>query len=130
MSLSPAERRALFARLRHEEALAPGAALDSDAANHYDVTMAQLLASGDPQVVAEALAWVEDDTVVLGASAPHEPLEGGYGRHFGAVTLGDKARFLLARVLGEARAAEAIAQGPAWCEGRELNWQPALKQFR
>lgn len=130
MSLSASRWRAHFERLRHEEALAPGAALAADAADQFDVTMAALLAAGDPAVVAEALARVDDDTLVLNATAPHEPLEGGYGRHFGAVTVGDKAKFLLVRLLGEARAAEAIAQGPAWCQGRALRWQADRRQFR
>jgi hypothetical protein len=130
VSLSAGRWRTLFERLRLEEALAPGAALEADAAEQFDLNMATLLTAGDPAVVAEALARVNDDTLVLGATPPHEPLEGGYGRHFGAVTVGDKAKFLLRRVLGEARAAEAIAQGPAWCEGRALRWLPERRRFR
>jgi hypothetical protein len=130
VSLNASRWRVLFERLRLEAPLAPGAALAADAADQFDVNMATLLTAGDPAVVAEALARVNDDTLVLGAAPPHEPIEGGYGRHFGAVTVGDKAKFLLNRLLGEARSAEAIAQGPAWCEGRVLRWQPERRQFR
>jgi hypothetical protein len=130
VSLSPSERRVLLDRLRVEDALAPGAALASDAADQFDVTMAKLLTCGDPAVVAEALALVDDATPVLAARAPHDPLEGGYGRHFGTVTVGDKARFLLGRVLGAERAAEAIALGPAWLQGKALRWDTASRCFR
>ena len=130
MSLKGGAMRARFERLRSEEALSPGSALAADAAEQFDVTMAELLTCGDPAVVAEALAWVHDGTLVLRAAPPHDTLEGGYGRHFGAVTVGDKARFLLTRVLGPERAVEAIAQGPGWCAGRTLDWDAGRGRFR
>jgi hypothetical protein len=129
VSLSPGERRVLLDRLKLEGDIAPGAALAADAAEQYDRTMATLLASGDPAVVAEAIALVDDPTLVRQAAPPHDTLEGGYGRHFGAVTLGDKARFLLMGVLGPERAAEAIAQGPAWLQGRSLRWDARSRRF-
>ena len=129
MTLGPSELQVLMDRLRQEGELAAGAALASDAADQYDRTMARLLACGDPAVVRQALMLLDDATPVQRMAPPHEPLEGGYGRHFGVVTVADKATFLLKRVLGPARAAEAIAQGPAWCQGRVLRWNAASKRF-
>jgi hypothetical protein len=44
------------------------------------------------------------------------------------VTVGDKAVFLLKRVLGP-QAEAAIAQGPAWTQGRRLRWVAGEKRF-
>ncbi|MNS04802.1 hypothetical protein D3C72_361890 [compost metagenome] len=129
MSLSPGERRVLLDRLKLEGELAPAAALAADAAEQYDRTMATLLASGDPAVVAEAIALADDQTPVRQSAPPHDTLEGGYGRHFGSVTVGDKARFLLTRVLGPERADEAIAHGPDWLQGRSLRWDARARRF-
>lgn len=129
MSLPPSELRVLFDQLRLEGELAPGAATASDAAQHYDRTMAKLLASGDPAVVAAALVRVGDATPVHRAAPPHDELVGGYGRHFGTVTVGDKAVFLLKRVLGPERAEEAIAAGPSWPRVPSLRWDASSRRF-
>lgn len=129
MSLTPSELRVLFDQLRLEGELAPGAATASDAAQHYDRPMAKLLTCGDPAVVSAALALVGDETPVHRASPPHDELVGGYGRHFGTVTVGDKAVFLLKRVLGPEQADEAIDAGPAWPRARSLRWDASARRF-
>jgi hypothetical protein len=129
VSLTSSELQVLMDRLRLEDELAAGAAVASDAAAQFDRNMARLLTCGDPAVVAAALARLDDETPVQQAQPPHDPLEGGYGRHFGQVTVGDKARFLLKRVLGREWAEAAIAQGPAWCQGRPLRWDAKQGRF-
>ena len=117
--------------LAHEHELAPGAATASDVADHYDRVAAVALASGDPAVLAWALAHAGDMSLVRRAAPPHTTLEGGYGRSFGPVTVGDKARWLIGRLLPPELAASAIAEGPAWLErsGARLRWKAAECRF-
>lgn len=129
MSLKPGDRRALLEGLAVEQALALPAATASNVADHYDRAMAALLASGDPEVLTWAIAHAHDATPVRGADPPHDPVEGGYGKVFGPLTVGDKARFLLGRWLGASRAAEAIAAGPAWAETKPLRWDARASRF-
>ncbi|MFP5503363.1 MAG: hypothetical protein ACLGIN_12815 [Candidatus Sericytochromatia bacterium] len=114
-----------------EHELAPGAATASDVADHYDRVVAAALASGDRDALAWALAHTGDTRLVRRAAPPHGTLEGGYGRSFGPVTVGDKARWLIGRLLPPALAAEAIAEGPAWLDrfGDLLRWQAAERRF-
>ena len=110
MTLERSELKARFERLAEEQELAISAATASNAADQYDANVEHLLRCGDPAVVAEALKRVDDATVVRRAGSP-EPVEGGYGKAFGAVTVGDKARFLVLSLLGPTRGARAIAEG-------------------
>lgn len=131
--LSPSDRRVLFDRLAEEHELAPGASAASNVADHYDRNVAQLLSCGDAGIVAEAIARLNDPTPVRRASPPHDRVEGGYGRTFGLVTVGDKARFVLEHVLPPELATSALADGAAaWWrrEGGRLRWDSASGHFR
>lgn len=131
MSLSPSERRVLFDQLAEEHELAPPALLASNVAGHFDRPMARLLTCGDPAVLALALARLADETLVRRAEPPYAPLEGGYGKTFGPITVADKARFLLTQLLPEPAARAAIAEGPAWWDrhGRALRWDARARRF-
>ena len=129
MSLNPSERRVLLDRLAEEHALAPPAMTASNVADQYDTPMALLLATGDREVLRWAIAHADDPTPVRTARPPHDQVEGGYGKMFGPLTVGDKARFLLTRWLGRKRAAAAIAAGPAWVDGQALRWDARSARF-
>lgn len=122
---------AIVAQLHEEHEIAPPAAMLSDASAHYDREVARLLASRDKAVVQALLARAGDTREVLKAAPPHLPVEGGYGKTWGRVTVGDKARFALGRLLGEALAREAIAGGAGWWQahGAALSWHPRLARF-
>jgi hypothetical protein len=129
LKLDPHHCRTLLDRMSREHPLAPPAMTASNVADHYDVTMAALLPTGEREVLAWALTHAGDLTPVLDAKAPHDKIEGGYGKAFGHVTVGDKARFLLVRWLGEQLAREAMAQGAAWLDGRPLRWDARAGKF-
>jgi hypothetical protein len=112
-----------------EGELAIEAATASDAARHYDRAMAHLLRCGRWEAVAPMLGRLYDATPVRRVAPPQDLVEGGYGRHFGAVTVADKARFWLLAVLGPERGAEAIAAGPSWAEGRVARWNIRDQRF-
>lgn len=129
MSLSPNERRSILGRLAEEQELAPPAMTASNVADHYDRPMAALLATGDAEVLTWAIAHAHDATPVRAARPPHDPVEGGYGKVYGPLTVGDKARFLITRWLGPKRADEAIAAGPAWVDRQPLRWDARAQRF-
>lgn len=115
---------AVVANLHEEHEIAPPAAMLSDATGHYDREVARLLASKDKAVVQALLARAGDPREVVRARPPHLPVEGGYGKTWGRVTVADKARFALGKLLGGALAAEAVAGGAAWWQahGAALRW--------
>jgi hypothetical protein len=125
------ELLAVVERLHEEFEVAPPAAMLSDARGHYDREVGQLLAAKDKAVIPALLARAGDRREVVKAQPPHLPVEGGYGKAWGRVTVGDKARFALARLLGEALAAEAVAGGPAWWQanGAKLRWDARRGHF-
>ena len=127
----PQDLLGVVARLHEEHEIAPPAAMLSDAAGHYDRELARLLGSRDKAVLQALLLRVDDPREVLKARAPHLPVEGGYGKPWGRVTVGDKARFALGKLLGEALAAEAIAGGAAWwrAHGAALKYDPKASRF-
>lgn len=114
----------LVERLHEEHEIAPPAAMLSDASGHYDREVAQLVAARDKAVIPALLARAGEAREVMRAAPPHLPVDGGYGKLFGRVTVGDKARFALAKLLGDKVAAEAVAAGPAWWQanGAKLAW--------
>lgn len=122
---------AVVAKLHEEHEIAPPAAMLSDASAHYDREMARLLASRDKAVVQALLRRAGDTREVLKSTPPYLPVEGGYGKLWGRLTVGDKARFALRRLLGDGLAAEAIAGGAAWWQahGATLKWDPRLTRF-
>lgn len=122
---------AIVAQLQEEHEVAPPAAMLSDARGHYDREVARLLASRDKAIVQALLARAHDPREVLRARPPHLPLEGGYGKTWGRVTVADKARFTLARLLGERLAAEAISGGGGWWQanGAGLRWDAGASRF-
>lgn len=131
MTRLPQDLLAVVAGLHEEHEIAPPAAMLSDAAGHYDREVARLLGARDKAVVEALLAKAHDAREVLRARAPHLPVEGGYGKPWGRVTVGDKARFALGRLLGEALAQEAVAGGAGWWQahGAALKYDTRLSRF-
>lgn len=131
MTRLPQDLLAVVAGLHEEHEIAPPAAMLSDAAGHYDREVARLLAARDKAVIPALLAKAGDAREVLKARAPHLPVEGGYGKPWGRVTVGDKARFALGKLLGDALAKEAIAGGPGWWQahGAALKYDPKARRF-
>ncbi len=122
---------AIVAQLHEEHEIAPPAAMLSDASAHYDREVARLVASRDKAVIQALLARANDTREVLKAIPPYLPVEGGYGKLWGRVTVGDKARFALGRLLGDRLAGEAIAGGAGWWQahGAALKWDPRISRF-
>lgn len=125
-----AELLKLVERLDQEHEIAPPAAMLSDCSGHYDREVAQLVGARDKAVLPALLARAADAREVVSAIPPHLPVDGGYGKLFGRVTVGEKARFALTRLLGPL-AAEAIAAGPAWykAHGAALRWDARQNRF-
>ena len=121
----------LVERLDQEHEIAPPAAMLSDASGHYDREVAQLVGARDKAVLPALIARACDSHEVVSARSPHLPVNGGYDKLFGRVTVGDKARFVLTRLLGAQLAGEAIAQGPAWYQanGSALRWDVRHGRF-
>ncbi|MDB5100568.1 MAG: hypothetical protein JWM80_4989 [Cyanobacteria bacterium RYN_339] len=123
---------ALIARLQDELELAGPAALSSNVADHYDRGVGALMRSGDLQVLPELLKLARDPRPVRRELPPYLPLDGGYGKTFGPVTVGEKARFALSKLLPAPLLREALAQGPTWFEANKLKlqWDEKARQFR
>lgn len=124
--------RTLLGQLPQEVELAGPAALSSNVAHHYDRNAGALMLVGDPAVLPELLKLARDPRPVRRQAAPNLPLDGGYGKTYGPVTVGDKARFVLTRLLPAPLLREALAQGPAWFEAnkRRLQWDAKARQFK
>lgn len=131
MSVPVSELLALASRLHEEEEIAPPAALMSNVAAHYDRRVAKLIFAKERRVIAAVLPLLADTRAVRKLAPPHHAVEGGYGKTFGAITVADKARFVLEKLLGAQLAAEAAAAGPPWYQvkGQALNWDDGLKRF-
>lgn len=129
--MSVAELLKLVERLDHEHEIAPPAAMLSDASGHYDREVAQLVGARDKGILPALLARAGEAREVVSATPPHFPVDGGYGKLFGRVTVGEKARFALKLMLGEQMALEAIAAGPAWfrTHGATLRWDARQGRF-
>jgi hypothetical protein len=127
-----ADLRAIVARLAEEDELAGPAALSSNVADHYDRNVGALMRAGELAVLPELLKLARDPRPVRRQAPPHLPLDGGYGKTFGPVTVGDKARFALSRVLPAPLLRDALAQGPAWFEANKLKlqWDEHARQFK
>lgn len=123
---------ALLARLHEEDELAGPAAVASNVAYHYDRVAGQLMRSGDPRVLAELFKRLRDDTPVTRAVPPFLPIHGGYGKTFGPITVGDKARFMIGKLLPPEVAKEALAKGANWLtlNRTRLRWDPEARRYR
>jgi hypothetical protein len=124
--------KAILARLQDEDELAGPAGLSSNVADHYDRQVGAILRAGDPAVLPELLKLARDARPVRRIAPPHLPLDGGYGKTFGPITVGDKARYALSRLLPAPLLREALAQGPAWFEANKLKlqWDEKARQFK
>lgn len=118
----------LLQRLEVEEAPDPRCLLSSNAALHHDRAIGAFLDACSPEALALLLSRAKDPTPVHRPGLPGPPVLGGYGKAVGPVTVADKVRFAVQRLLG-ALAEEALAEGPAWvrkqgpklkAEGRSL----------
>lgn len=118
----------LLERLEIEEAPDPRCLLSSNAAHHHDRAIGAFLDACSPEALALLLERAGDPTPVHRPGLPGPPVLGGYGKALGHITVADKVRFAVQRLLGE-RAEEALKEGPAWArrhgtrlkaEGRSL----------
>ena len=127
-----ADIAAWVAGLVEEDELAGPAAVASNVAAHYDRVAGLLMRCGDVRALTALVGLVSDERPVCRMAAPSLPLNGGYGKTFGLVTVGEKARFILARMLPPQVLREALKKGPTWVEARSsrLHWDELTQCFR
>jgi hypothetical protein len=121
----------LIARLPYEDELAGPAAAASNVAFQYDCVAGALLQCGDLRAVRALIGLLQDDRSVCHKAPPFLPLQGGYGKTFGPITVGDKAQFILGGLLGPELAKEASLKGLSWFEqlAMRLRWDAAERRF-
>ena len=132
MTADAFELEGLLARLALEDELAGPAALMSNVAYHYDRT-AGLLMLGDCLEALEALlGLLADPRPVCRREPPFLPIDGGYGHPFGPITVGNKARFILEKLLSPEALREATLKGPGWVDANRtrLKWDPDARRWQ